>query len=198
MTCAVKNQFGMNPRRYKSEYHTYLAEALVDLNRLYWPRLVVVDGDFVEVRSGVAKRYGLLLVGTDPAAVDFVVAQIFKMKPESIPYLKHFLKSRETPLKVEVLGKHVSDCLIEASWKPPTLLFRLANTIVKVSKRTSEIGAIGIGLAGLMQDVSHYLADTPPRLIPLALIRGFHFYRFLKGQEKSTGIKIIEKTRYCT
>lgn len=198
ITCALKNQFGTNPRKYKSEYHTYLAEALVDLNRLYWPRLVVVDGNFVEVRDGVAKRCGLVLVGTDPVTVDFVVAQIFKTKPERIPYLNHFLKSRETPLKVEVLGKDVSECLIEASCKLPTLPFRLANTIVKVSKKMSEIGGIGIGLAGLMQDVSHYLADTPPHLIPLALIRGYRMYRFLKGQEKSTGIKIIEKTRYST
>jgi len=183
ITCALKNQFGMNPRKYKSEHHAFLSQALFDLNKLYRPHLVVVDGNFVQIEENVAKKIGLVLVGTDPVAVDYVVTRLFDMNPKHVPYLKYFLKFRKTPLNVEILGRAVCDCLIETSFRRPqhpSLLLNLAHVIFKASEKVGEVKKVGKRLSGFIKEADVYLAGTPPHLLLPAMIRGYREFRARK------------------
>lgn len=180
ITCALKNQFGMNPERYKSRHHAYLSQALFDLNRLYKPHLVVVDGNFVQIREHVAKRVGLVLVGTDPVAVDYVVTKLFVFKPKRVPYLKYFLKFRKTPLDIEIVGKTIDDCLIETSFKRPqhpSLLLGLAHMIFRAGEETGKIERACKRLATFINKADAYLAGTPPHLLLPAIVRGYRSFR---------------------
>ncbi len=94
-TGAVKNQFGCVPGLLKSQYHAKLpdpydfATMLVDLNTLIKPRLYVMDGIMAMEgngpRSGKLKRLGVLLLSSDPIALDATACRIICLDPEIVP-----------------------------------------------------------------------------------------------------------------
>ncbi|NIO38700.1 hypothetical protein GTO27_13540, partial [Candidatus Bathyarchaeota archaeon] len=87
-------------------------------------------------------KIGLVLVGTDPVAVDYVVAQLFGFQPRRVPYLKYFLKHRKLPLEIEIVGKTIDDCLIETSFKRaphPSLLLGLSHFIYRAGDKVAKI-----------------------------------------------------------
>lgn len=91
-TSALKNQFGCNPNPHKSRLHKRLDDAIVDLNAVFRPDLVVVDGliamgGYRGPVDGVPIRMNTLLVGKDPVAIDHLVARIVGLNPQSIEYL---------------------------------------------------------------------------------------------------------------
>ncbi len=95
MTGAVKNQFGCIPGMSKGEFHGRLhkvarfAEMLVDLTRLLAPRLYVMDGILAMEGNGpgngTPRKMGLLLLSTDPVALDATVCRIIDLDPELVP-----------------------------------------------------------------------------------------------------------------
>ena len=94
-TGAVKNQFGCVPGLLKSQYHAKLpdpydfATMLVDLNTLIKPRLCVMDGIMAMEgngpRSGRPRQLGVLLLSTDPIALDATACRIICLDPEVVP-----------------------------------------------------------------------------------------------------------------
>jgi uncharacterized protein (DUF362 family)/Pyruvate/2-oxoacid:ferredoxin oxidoreductase delta subunit len=94
-TGAVKNQFGCVPGLLKSQYHVKLpdpydfATMLVDLNTLIKPRLYVMDGIVAMEgngpRSGKLKRLNVLLLSSDPIALDATACRIAYLDPEIVP-----------------------------------------------------------------------------------------------------------------
>lgn len=94
-TGAVKNQFGCVPGLLKSQYHAKLpdpydfATMLVDLNTLIKPRLYVMDGIMAMEgngpRSGRPRQLGVLLLSTDPIALDATACRIICLDPEVVP-----------------------------------------------------------------------------------------------------------------
>jgi uncharacterized protein (DUF362 family) len=91
-TCALKNQYGCNPYPRKVKYHSRLADAIVDLNVIFKPDLVVVDGvvameGYRGPTDGLPIRMNTLIFGTDPVAVDHFVARVMGLKPQKIQYL---------------------------------------------------------------------------------------------------------------
>jgi uncharacterized protein (DUF362 family)/Pyruvate/2-oxoacid:ferredoxin oxidoreductase delta subunit len=94
-TGAVKNQFGCVPGLLKSQYHVKLpdpydfATMLVDLNTLIKPRLYVMDGIVAMEgngpRSGKLKRLNVLLLSSDPIALDATACRIACLDPEIVP-----------------------------------------------------------------------------------------------------------------
>lgn len=96
MSCILKNQFGLIPRRHKSFFHPILSEVLCDLNQLYKPDLCVVDGisgmEGFGPTQGSPKSVNAILVGTNPIATDIVAARIMGFKPKQIPHLKKAMK----------------------------------------------------------------------------------------------------------
>ncbi len=97
-TGAVKNQFGCVPGLLKSQYHVKLpdpydfATMLVDLNTLVKPRLYVMDGIVAMEgngpRSGKLKRLNVLLLSSDPIALDATACRIAYLDPAIVPTSK--------------------------------------------------------------------------------------------------------------
>jgi uncharacterized protein (DUF362 family) len=96
MTCALKNQFGCIPRKSKTEYHPFMSGVLADLNRIYRPDLVIVDGlvgmEGFGPSDGEPRKDGLIVCGRDPVAVDAVVARMMGFNPGRIPSIKSAAK----------------------------------------------------------------------------------------------------------
>lgn len=94
-TGAVKNQFGCVPGLLKSQYHAKLpdpydfATMLVDLNTLVKPRLCVMDGIMAMEgngpRSGKPKKMNILLLSSDPIALDATACRIIALDPTVVP-----------------------------------------------------------------------------------------------------------------
>ena len=97
-TGAVKNQFGCIPGLMKSQYHVKLpdpydfAKMLVDLNTLIKPRLYIMDGIVAMEgngpRSGKLKRLNVLLLSSDPVALDATACRIAHLDPGVVPTSK--------------------------------------------------------------------------------------------------------------
>lgn len=93
-TGAVKNQFGCVPGLLKSQYHVKLpdpydfATMLVDLNTLIRPRLCIMDGIMAMEgngpRGGNARKLGVLLISSDPIALDATACRIIDLPPEVV------------------------------------------------------------------------------------------------------------------
>lgn len=97
-TGAVKNQFGCVPGVLKAQYHVKLpdpydfATMLVDINTLIKPRLFIMDGIIAMEgngpRSGNPKQLNVLLLSTDPVALDSTACRIINLNSEFVPTCK--------------------------------------------------------------------------------------------------------------
>ena len=94
ITGAIKNQFGCIPGMLKGEFHAKLpnvnlfSQMLVDLTRCLKPRLYIMDGIIAMEgngpRGGVPKPMHVLLLATDPAALDATVCRLIGVAPEHV------------------------------------------------------------------------------------------------------------------
>ena len=122
MTGAVKNQFGCVPGMLKGEFHGRLSKIdefalmLADLTRYLKPRLYIMDG-IVSMEgngpgNGTPRNTGILLLSTDPVALDGVACRIMNLDPELVPTM---VAGRETGLGeyrgVRLLGDRIDDCI---------------------------------------------------------------------------------------
>jgi uncharacterized protein (DUF362 family)/NAD-dependent dihydropyrimidine dehydrogenase PreA subunit len=99
ITGAVKNQFGCIPGPLKAEFHARLpkvdvfAPMLVDLNRLLRPRLFVMDGIVAMEgngpQSGTPRSMNVLLLSSDPVALDATVCRLIGLDPALVPTIRH-------------------------------------------------------------------------------------------------------------
>jgi len=95
LTGAVKNQFGCIPGLRKSQFHAKLpdpydfATMLVDLNTFIKPRLCIMDGIMAMEgngpRSGDPKKMNVLLLSSDPIALDATACRIIDLDPAFVP-----------------------------------------------------------------------------------------------------------------
>jgi uncharacterized protein (DUF362 family)/Pyruvate/2-oxoacid:ferredoxin oxidoreductase delta subunit len=94
-TGAVKNQFGCVPGTVKGEHHARhtdpydFARLLVDIATRTRPRLCIMDGIMAMEgngpQSGTPKHLGIILMSTDPVALDAVACRIIGLDPEFVP-----------------------------------------------------------------------------------------------------------------
>jgi uncharacterized protein (DUF362 family)/NAD-dependent dihydropyrimidine dehydrogenase PreA subunit len=95
ITGAVKNLFGCIPGQRKAMYHvqyqdvTDFSGLLVELNQRLRPRLHVMDGIVAMEgngpRGGDPKPMGVLILSTDPIAVDATFCRLVEMEPAFVP-----------------------------------------------------------------------------------------------------------------
>lgn len=95
VTGGVKNLYGCISGLHKAQGHTKYSNAdsfarmLIDLNQRIQPRLCIMDGivamDGNGPTSGDPVAMNLLLLGTDPVAVDSVFCHLIHLKPELVP-----------------------------------------------------------------------------------------------------------------
>ncbi|MBW2455257.1 MAG: DUF362 domain-containing protein [Deltaproteobacteria bacterium] len=92
MTGAVKLNIGICCDDDRSIRHDFmLNEKIVDLLAVGWPDFVVMDAIDVGVGNEVfpkPRKLGLVLMGTNPVAVDLVAARLLGFERDDVPYLK--------------------------------------------------------------------------------------------------------------
>lgn len=113
LTGAIKNQFGCVPGVLKGEFHLKLpgaddfAKMLVDLNKLIGPRLYIMDGiwgmEGNGPRGGTPKKMNILLLSSDPVALDATVCRLINVDPKYVPTTKYGMQAAMgTFLKEEI------------------------------------------------------------------------------------------------
>lgn len=139
-TVALKNGYGLIPGWKRSEIHRqYLLEqALVDLNRIRKPDLVIVDGwegaEGIAGGSSFTSPAGarLLLAGDDPVAVDVVSRQIMGL-PGRTRYLDWAIENGVgvgDPARIQVTGLQVADCCRPFRWPAHELMELMPGLVV--------------------------------------------------------------------
>lgn len=110
LTCAMKNQFGLLPKREKSMYHRDIGKILVDANRIVSPDLCIVDGRVgIEGWNGPkTHNLGIFVVGKNPVAVDATVTRVMGFEVEQVEYLslanRHGLGTLDPDICGETIG----------------------------------------------------------------------------------------------
>jgi uncharacterized protein (DUF362 family)/NAD-dependent dihydropyrimidine dehydrogenase PreA subunit len=117
-TGAIKNQFGCIPGVLKAEFHAKLpdgklfSQMLVDLNLMIQPRLFIMDGvigmEGNGPRNGTPKPMRVILLSTDPVALDTVVCRMINLNPrlvEPIVYGDQF--GLGTMENIELIGDDI-------------------------------------------------------------------------------------------
>ncbi|MCX6557412.1 MAG: DUF362 domain-containing protein [Candidatus Aminicenantes bacterium] len=121
ITGAVKNQFGCVPGMRKAEFHVkmpraeHFAAMLVDITRFLKPRLYVLDG-IVAMEgngpgSGTARPMKVLLLASDPVALDAVFCRLVHMPATYVPTMKPAALSglgRYQDDEIEICGDEIS------------------------------------------------------------------------------------------
>jgi uncharacterized protein (DUF362 family)/ferredoxin len=117
ITIGMKNMMGVLPQREKWKMHmSGLHQAIVDLNRLVKPGLVIVDGitgmEGLGPTIGTPVQMNLILAGNDVVAVDSVGAAVMGFTPEEIEHLalagKDGLGVNDLR-EIEVRGERIED-----------------------------------------------------------------------------------------
>ncbi len=94
MTCVIKNLFGLVPGTNKSKMHAIainsknFAEILVDIFKEINPVINIVDGilgmEGEGPSAGTPRKFGKIIIGIDPVAVDTISSLILGYKPEEV------------------------------------------------------------------------------------------------------------------
>jgi len=131
MTGATKNLFGLIPGLEKSVFHFRFqdeyafGEMLIDLNECMKPRLQVVDavmameGDGPQ--AGSPRKIGVILAGSEPAAVDTVLARLIGMEPLEIGSIRSAAgRGLIDPATVRTAGDDPAEFVVPDFQKPST------------------------------------------------------------------------------
>ena len=106
ITCALKNIFGCIASPRKIVYHPFLHEAIVGINKILRPDLIIVDGLVALGRFPI--ELGLIMVSVDPFSVDWIASQVMGYNPSKIKFLKIAMKEKLGELEgIKTLGESV-------------------------------------------------------------------------------------------
>ena len=120
LTGAIKNQFGCIPGVTKTAFHAKLddvnkfSQMLVDLTMFLKPRLYIMDGILAMEGNGPRRgnpvHLGVLLLSSDPVALDTVASVIIGIDPyKIIPTVKGEESGLGTIEEIEVVGSRIED-----------------------------------------------------------------------------------------
>ena len=111
VSLSIKNMMGaMKP---KGSMHTHLNSNIADLASIITPKISVIDGIIAgegHESSGNPVEMNLVIVGTDPVAVDSVGAAVMMMPPEDVKHLRLAEKKglgTNNLNKIEILGEPI-------------------------------------------------------------------------------------------
>lgn len=127
MTGCIKNQFGVVPGKLKGEMHVKLPGAIdfsrmiVDLNHCVHPKLYVMDGIVAMEgngpRSGNPVAMNVLLVSTDPVALDATICRMVGLNPEFVETTKIGMEvglGTYLEEEIELLGDPFESFIVES------------------------------------------------------------------------------------
>jgi uncharacterized protein (DUF362 family) len=106
VTGALKNMFGLLPRKDQGFYHPQINEVILDLNRMFRSDLCLIDGriGLEGVTSGNPRVMECLITGRDPVSVDATMARAMGFEPERIRHIVEAEKYGLGSLYPEVVG----------------------------------------------------------------------------------------------
>ena len=147
MTGAVKNQFGCIPGALKGEFHVKVPDAsnfakmLIDLNTYIHPRLYIMDGIIAMEgngpRGGTPKKMNVILLSTDPIALDSTVCRLMNLDPELVLTNKVGMEmgaGTYLEKEIEILGDPIEEFIVPD--------FNVNREPIKVFKPRSGMNAI--------------------------------------------------------
>jgi len=120
MTGAIKNQFGCIPGLTKSGFHAKLediekfSQMLVDLTGFVKPRLYIMDGIWAMEGNGPRRgnrvNLGLILISSDPVALDTVASKVMGLDPRRVlPIVKGHESGLGTMENIDIAGEKIAD-----------------------------------------------------------------------------------------
>jgi len=106
ITGALKNMFGLLPRKDQDYYHPQIHEVILDLNRMFRSSLCLIDArvGLEGVISGTPKKVGCVILGSNPVSVDATMARIMGFEPERIRHIVEASEHGLGSMDPEVLG----------------------------------------------------------------------------------------------
>ena len=113
VTGALKNLFGLLPRKDQHFYHPEIHEVILDLNRMFGSGLCLIDGrvGLEGVISGKPRELGCLILGRNPVSVDATMARVMGFDPGRIRHIveagRHGLGSLDPVVVGDDLESHV-------------------------------------------------------------------------------------------
>jgi len=115
LTGALKNQFGLLPRKEQAVYHSKLDEIIVDLNRIIRPSLSIIDARMgVEGWNGPKTReIGAIIMGKKPVSVDAAMARLMGFEPEVASHIIVSSKHNLGSLNPEILGENLESMRVQ-------------------------------------------------------------------------------------
>ncbi|MCK5045395.1 MAG: DUF362 domain-containing protein [Candidatus Heimdallarchaeota archaeon] len=110
LTGALKNLFGLLPRKDQSFYHPHITDVIVDLNRFIQPDLCIVDARVALEGWNGPKSNSLdrFIIGKTTVATDATLARILGFKPEEIHHLTEAESYNLGSLSPKVVGEKIS------------------------------------------------------------------------------------------
>jgi uncharacterized protein (DUF362 family) len=113
VTGALKNMFGLLPRKDQGYYHSEIHEVILDLNRMFRSGLCLIDGrvGLEGVISGNPKDLGCVILGRTPVSVDATMVRAMGFDPRRIRHIveaaDHGLGSLDPVVVGDDPGSHV-------------------------------------------------------------------------------------------
>ena len=157
ITGAVKNSYGFVYGFHKAKGHTQypsadsFARMLIDLNKCVAPKLYVMDGIVAMEGNGPGSGdpvpMNVLLMSTDPVALDSVFSRLVYLKPEMVPTNYHGEKMGLGTWKEEEITLLTPDgeiSVAEAVKKYGNPVFNVDRTEVRNNIWTRMAGALNI------------------------------------------------------
>ncbi|NHJ12723.1 MAG: DUF362 domain-containing protein [Candidatus Thorarchaeota archaeon] len=127
LTGALKNQFGLLPRKDQSFYHPRIDDVIVDMNRIVRPDLSIIDARVgVEGWNGPGtQRIGVFIMGKEPVSVDATLTRVMGFEPEAVPHLMKASKFNLGHLDPPVLGESIES--VRVHFEPKRWTHRRSN-----------------------------------------------------------------------
>ncbi|MHA2351954.1 MAG: DUF362 domain-containing protein [Candidatus Thorarchaeota archaeon] len=115
VTGALKNLFGILPRKDQAFYHSKIDEVIVDLARIVRPNLNIVDARVgVEGWNGPkTRKLDAFIVGYGAVSVDSTMARIMGFEPEQILHIMRTCDYDLGTINPAVLGESVESISVK-------------------------------------------------------------------------------------
>lgn len=150
MTAAMKNLFGIVPGRkygYPKNFLHFkgIPQCILDLNRIIQTKLSVVDG-IVAMEgdgpiNGIRNELGLMVVGSDPAAVDATCARLIGYELNELDYIQVAgqVIGNVDPAEIQLVGTPIDE--VKRVFDRPVTYIKNREVSQKVLHGESQSGA---------------------------------------------------------
>lgn len=109
LTGAVKNLFGLLPRKDQDSYHSHIDSVIADLARYVNTDLSIIDArTAVEGWNGPGtKKVGAFVIGREPVSVDAVLTRLLGFRPEEVSHLMKLASEDLGSLNPRIVGEQL-------------------------------------------------------------------------------------------